>query len=79
MVYYKVVDVEAKPEYVLHLEFNNGEKRIFDMKPYLDEGVFQRIKDPAMFAAVKALFGTAVWPGSVDIAPEMLYSKSLPI
>jgi len=28
------------------LKFNTGETRLFDARPYLDKGVFQRLKDP---------------------------------
>ena len=31
-----VVKVEATPDYLLHLEFENGEKRIFDMHLHID-------------------------------------------
>ena len=30
-----VVKVEAQPDYKLILEFENGEKRVFDMAPYM--------------------------------------------
>ncbi len=39
-----VVAVEAKPNYLLHLEFENGEKRIFDMSPYMDKQPFVQLK-----------------------------------
>lgn len=32
-----VVKVEPGPNYKLYLEFENGEKRIFDMSPYMEK------------------------------------------
>jgi len=32
-----VVKIETKPDYKLFLEFENGEERVFDMAPYLEE------------------------------------------
>lgn len=32
-----VLKVEVKPDYVLLLEFENGEKRVFDMTPYMQK------------------------------------------
>ena len=32
-----VVKVAAEPGYLLRLEFENGEKRVFDMTPYMDK------------------------------------------
>jgi hypothetical protein len=71
-----VVKVEAKPDYRLHLEFENGEKRIFDMSPYMDKKPFIRLKGSPLFFQATVNFGTVVWPGDIDIAPETLYDRS---
>jgi hypothetical protein len=72
-----VVSVEVGADYTLFLEFENGEKRIFDMRPYLDKKPFLRIKDSPLFAQAKVDYGTVVWPGNIDIAPETLYDRSV--
>ncbi len=74
-----VTNVEARVEYKLHLEFENGEKRVFDMSPYMAEKPFIRVKDPTLFTQAFVDYGTVVWPGNIDIAPETLYDKSQPI
>lgn len=73
-----VVKVEAKPNYVLYLEFENGEKRIFDMGPYMDKRPFVKLKGSPLFSMAMVDYGTVVWPGNIDIAPETLYDRSLP-
>lgn len=73
-----VVKVEVGADYALLIEFENGENRVFDMRPYLDKKPFVRIKDRAIFAQAKVDYGTVVWPGNIDIAPETLYDKSVP-
>lgn len=73
-----VVTVEAKADYLLHLEFENGEKRIFDMSPYMDKKPFVQLKGSALFALAFVDYGTVVWPGNIDIAPETLYDQSRP-
>lgn len=73
-----VVKVEVEPGYLLRLEFENGEKRIFDMSAYMDKRPFIRIKDHSLFALAKIDYGTVVWPGNIDIAPETLYDRSIP-
>ncbi|MBI3144209.1 MAG: DUF2442 domain-containing protein [Pseudogulbenkiania sp.] len=75
---FDVVKVEAKPDYVLHLEFENGEKRIFDMDPYMHKPPFVRLKDSPLFMMAFVDYGTVVWPGNIDIAPETLYDRSQP-
>ena len=74
-----VVNVEAKPDYKLLLEFENGEKRVFDMSPYMDKKPFVQLKGSSLFAKAFVDYGTVVWPGHIDIAPETLYDKSRPV
>ncbi len=73
-----VVTVVVKPDYLLHLEFENGEKRIFDMSPYMDKKPFVQLKGSPLFAMAFVDYGTVVWPGDIDIAPETLYDRSRP-
>jgi len=74
-----VVKVEATPDYKLHLEFENGEKRIFDMSPYMDKMPFVQLKGSPLFTKASVDYGTVVWPGNIDIAPETLYDRSRPV
>jgi hypothetical protein len=73
-----VTHVEARPNYSLFLQFENGEKRIFDMAPLLDEKPFNKLAEDGLFAKAYVDFGTVVWPGEIDIAPETLYDRSRP-
>jgi len=72
-----VVSVKVRPGYRLELEFENGESRIFDMSGYMDKKPFNRLKDSAVFNCAYVDYGTVVWPGNIDIAPETLYERSV--
>lgn len=74
-----VVQVEPKDDSVLLLEFENGERRRFDMKPYLNKPPFWRLKEPSLFSMATVAYGTVVWPGDIDISPDTLYDRSQPI
>lgn len=74
-----VIRVEAKPDYKLFLEFENGEKRVFDMTPYMDRAPFSQLKGSPLFGKAFVDYGTVVWPGNIDIAPETLYDRSRPV
>lgn len=74
-----VVKVEPGPNYTLYLEFENGEKRIFDMSPYMEKKPFIPLKDSPLFGKAFVDYGTVVWPGNIDIAPETLYDRSCPV
>lgn len=74
----RVSSVVAEPDFHLALMFSNGEKRRFDMRPYLHLPVYLRLENPGYFALAQVDYGTVVWPGEIDIAPETLYRLSLP-
>jgi len=40
-----VTQVRTRDNTMLELEFNTGEARVFDARPYLERGVFTRLKD----------------------------------
>ena len=68
-----VINVEAHEDNTLTLLFENNETRIFDMTPYLNEKPFIKLKSKALFTKAKVDYGTVVWPGNIDIAPETLW------
>lgn len=74
-----VVRVVAQPDYTLFLEFENGEKRVFDMAPLMDKEPFIQLKGSPLFSMAFVDYGTVVWPGNIDIAPETLYDRSRPV
>ncbi len=64
------------PDYRLLLTFENDEMREFDAKPYLDRGVFVRLKNPALFGLAKVVAGSVEWPGELDLSYDTLYLES---
>ena len=74
-----VIKVNAKSDFTLELEFENGEQRIFDMKPYLRKKPYHCLTSYGLFGCASIDYGTVVWPGNIDIAPETLYDASVPI
>jgi Protein of unknown function (DUF2442) len=73
----RVSTVVADSDYQLTLIFTNQERRRFDMRPYLELPVFQPLKNPGFFALASVDYGTVVWPGEIDMAPETLYELSV--
>ncbi len=64
--------VQAISDYRIHVELANGRKGCFDMKPYLDFGVFQELKTLTYFGQVGIQYGAVTWPNEQDIAAETL-------
>jgi hypothetical protein len=46
------------------------------MKPYLDLGIFQELKDLRLFKTVKTSFDSIEWENEADFDPEILYQNS---
>jgi hypothetical protein len=75
-MYLAVKDVVPVKDYQLILTFENGEKRKFDMRPYLETGIFKELKDEAQFNTVHLSFDTVEWNNEADLDPEDLYKYS---
>ena len=73
-----VKQVRPREDYQLELIFENGEQRIFDVKPYLHRGVFVRLQNLAAFQAVRVVAGSVEWPGELDLSYDTLYLESQP-
>lgn len=69
--------VRPQENYCLLLTFENGEKRIFDLKPYLGKGVFRRLKDDSFFKTARVVSGSVEWHGEIDLSYDTLYLSSI--
>jgi Protein of unknown function (DUF2442) len=68
--------VTPLPPSDLLLDYSDGSLRTFSCAPYLDRGVFSRLRDSTLFGQACLAHGTVCWPGALDIAPETLFLKS---
>ena len=75
-MYLSIKEVKPLKDYLLLLKFENQEEKIFDVKPYLEIGKFQELKDENLFKSVKVCFDSIEWDNQLDLDPELLYQKS---
>jgi len=73
----KSVAVECRPDYTLMVDFDNGERGLLDMKPYLDQGVFRELLESAMFRTAHIAFDTVAWSNDIDLHPAWVYHKTV--
>jgi hypothetical protein len=78
-MYRAICEVTANRDFSLNIVLETGERRLLDMKPYLDFGVFNKIRDFERFKRVKVAFDTIEWDDGVDLDPEFIYDNSTPI
>jgi hypothetical protein len=72
----RVVAVKPNPDYTLTLTFTSGEVKVFDVKPYLDKGIFRELRDVRLFNTVKPCLGSIKWKNGQDFCPDTLYLDS---
>ena len=73
------MNVVPQPDYCLLVTFGNGEKRIFDVKPFLAFKAFSELKNPVLFDTVKPAGLSIEWIHGQDICPDELYYGSTPV
>ena len=74
-----VLDVQPLDDYVLRLIFEGGAVRDFDVKPYLDFGIFAELRDASYFREAYVEFGSVEWPHGQGLSYDTLYLESKPV
>ena len=73
-----VIKVAALPDYYIVAEFETGDVRRFDMRPYLDFPAYAALKEPGLFMRAHVKHGTVVWTEEIDLSPDTLYLRGFP-
>ena len=73
------VGVKAEENYILRIVFDNGETKLFDVKPYIRGEWYGKLADKAYFQSVRTDGFTVVWPEGQDLCPDELYNNSEPV
>lgn len=90
---HKIVSVVPNEDFSLTLEFDNKEKRVYDMKPYLKKNtVFENIMDLENFKRVylddtknvswdidPTVDSNVVWENKVDLCSDVCYVESVAV
>lgn len=89
----RLAAVTPQPDFTLLLTYEDGEKRVYDMKPFLEKGgVFVPFRDYSEFRRVYLddtcvvawdidpnVDSNVVWSNKVDICPDGCYVDSVPL
>lgn len=74
----ELISVTPKENYKLLLVYETGERKIFDVLPYMSGSWYGELKDISNFNSVKLANHSVEWSGGQDIAPHELYNNSIP-
>jgi hypothetical protein len=75
----RVKAVRPNADYTISLLFANGETRRFDVKPYLEKGIFCELRQCDVFSSVQPFLGSVQWKGGQDFCPDTLYMDSVAV
>ena len=70
----ELISVTPKENYKLLLVYETGERKIFDVLPYMSGSWYGELKDISNFAN-----HSVEWSGGQDIAPHELYNNSISV
>ena len=73
-----VIKVVPQSDYVIVAEFETGEVRRFNMRPYLHYPAFAALNESALFMRAHVAHGTVAWSDEIDLSPDTLYLHGLP-
>lgn len=76
----KIISLIPIDNFLLQIEFDNGIKKSFDLKPFLPLPVFQKLSKPEEFKNVVNKGYFIEWPKfEVDLSADTLWHEGSPI
>lgn len=71
--------VKATDDYKLFIDFDSGEKKIFDVSPYIQGNWYSELSDLNYFKSVFVNGYTVEWPHGQDLCPDEIYYNSVEV
>ncbi len=69
----RVLDVAYVNDYKLLILFNDGTRKMADLRPFLTGGILGELQDLNKFTQFSLNGCTIKWANGADLAPEFLY------
>jgi len=73
----RVKNVKPLEDFKLEIEFENGEKKLFDVSPFLTMGKFTELRNDNLFKSVVPYLGSIQWSNGLDLCPDTLYEDGV--
>ena len=75
----RAISVTPLENYRLLLTFDNHERKIFDVTPYIRGNWYGELQNPEIFKSVRIAGLSVEWPNGQDICPDCLYNDSISV
>lgn len=73
---HRVITVTPLPDYKLKLAFEDGTRKVVDIRPFIGKGISSELEDEAFFRQVAIESGGGIyWPNGYDFCPNFLYDE----
>jgi Protein of unknown function (DUF2442) len=69
----RVISVKPLKNYTVEIEFEDGFRKVIDVRPFIGNGISAALKDEAYFRRVSLEDGGGIaWPNGYDFCPNFL-------
>lgn len=75
---WRISDFRITSDRTLWVRFHDRSEGNVDLTGLLDgerPGVFQTLRDPALFYQATLVHGAVTWPGELDLAPDVMHER----
>ena len=73
----RIDSIKALDNFCIEITYVNGEKKLYNMKKYLEFTCYDKLKNIGYFKLAKSVDTTIEWPNGEDIDPNELYENSI--
>ena len=70
----KIISVTPNNNFSVFVQFDSGEKKVCDLRQFLEKGAFRELKQFELFRQVKNKITSIEWPNEVDLSSDTLDS-----
>jgi hypothetical protein len=77
----KIISAQAIDDHTLKVEFDNSERRRYDISRLLDNDMFAPLKNPALFRNVQVEAGgyAISWNKDIDLSEHEIWTHGVPM
>ncbi len=73
------ISVIALDDFLILIEFDSGERKIMDVKPYIKGEWYGKLAESSYFRTVRTNGYTVEWKDGQNLCPDELYYCSMPV